>query len=97
MCRISANPTSDEKTTCIQDKDDDVYSNGHSCMGCLGGSPDMIAWDVVESLWDVLSEKEKSITNTRVSNAMVLCYEKIRGYFKMYRINACLININHNI
>lgn len=50
----STTPSS-EITTCIQEKDDDAYSNGHRCMGCLGGSPDMTSWDVVESLWDVLS------------------------------------------
>ena len=27
--------------------------NGHRCMGDKGGQPDMVAWDVIEALWDL--------------------------------------------
>jgi len=36
-------------------KDRHVYANGHKCMGQWGGLPDLVAWDIVEALWDVLS------------------------------------------
>jgi hypothetical protein len=40
--------------TCIEDETDPDYKDGHRCMGALGGPPDLVAWDVVEALWDVL-------------------------------------------
>jgi len=40
--------------TCITDRKNVVYGNGHRCCGDKGGQPDIIAWDVVEALWDVL-------------------------------------------
>jgi len=34
--------------------DQDTYHNGHKCMGKWGGQPDLVAWDIIEALWDVL-------------------------------------------
>ena len=43
----------DKVTTCAK-RSTSVYKNGHRCTGAKGGQSDLIAWDVVEALHDVL-------------------------------------------
>ena len=40
--------------TCLPPHDS-RYSQGHRCVGPIGGFPDLIAWDLIEALWGVLS------------------------------------------
>lgn len=41
-------------STCVTDRSDPVYENGHRCTGVNGGQSDLVAWDVVEALHDIL-------------------------------------------
>lgn len=45
--------------TCALKEDGSVYSSGHKCMGDKGGEPDMVAYDVVELLWQIFGSDEK--------------------------------------
>ena len=40
-------------STCQTDRKAWSYSNGHRCVGDKGGEPDLIAWDVVETLHEI--------------------------------------------
>lgn len=46
--------------TCVTDKSNHVYKNGHRCAGDKGGQPDLIAWDVVDALHNVLKDDMKT-------------------------------------
>lgn len=46
-------------STCVTDRSNIVYKNGHRCTGDKGGQPDLIAWDVVDALHDVLKTPPK--------------------------------------
>lgn len=39
--------------TCATRRKSFTYSSGHKCMGNKGGEPDMVAYDVVETLWQI--------------------------------------------
>lgn len=41
--------------TCFTNRAGFVYSNGHRCMGDKGGEPDIVAYDVVEALFQAFS------------------------------------------
>jgi hypothetical protein len=40
--------------TCYTDSSKMEYRNAHRCMGDKGGQPDLVAWDVIEALWELL-------------------------------------------
>lgn len=40
--------------TCITDRNSKRYANGHRCVGPDGGQADLIAWDLVETLHELL-------------------------------------------
>lgn len=41
-------------TTCITNTTSYRYQNGHRCMGAYGGHPDLIAWDLIEALHELI-------------------------------------------
>jgi hypothetical protein len=43
-------------STCLTNRTSNKrYSDGHKCVGQHGGFPDLIAWDLIEALYDVLA------------------------------------------
>lgn len=44
--------------TCNLDKKSRRFANGHRCMGEKGGHPDLVAWDVIEALHEMLQPSD---------------------------------------
>jgi hypothetical protein len=44
--------------TCATNTSHFEYANGHRCVGDKGGQPDLVAWDVIEAIYDVLRQEE---------------------------------------
>jgi hypothetical protein len=49
--------------TCVTNTSHSEYANGHRCVGDKGGQADLVAWDVIEAIYDVLGQEEAQ-TNT---------------------------------
>eukprot|EP00797_Seminavis_robusta_P003058 Sro1191_g250910.2 (170) ;mRNA; r:14848-15357 len=47
-------------STCITDTESYRFRNGHRCMGQRGGHPDLIAWDLIDSLHDLLEDDDQA-------------------------------------
>lgn len=58
-CSIRSSQKDELKVgACVTNTSHFDYANGHRCMGDKGGEPDLVAWDVIEAIYDVLLQEE---------------------------------------
>lgn len=50
--------------TCVTNRTSKRYSDGHRCAGDKGGQPDLLVWDLIETLWEAFSP----VASTRKSS-----------------------------